>query len=297
MKPILTVNNLTKYFGKGCPACEDELETGRENINMCSRCGTVAACRNVSIELYPGEILGIVGESGSGKSTLVKMLHFDFEPTRGSMCLQLSDESAESIDDQFATSLPDMDACNNKNVFTLSSFQKRQIRNCLMGIVYQNPALGLRMKVSSSGNVAERLLMAGSRNVTQMREKAGHLFVKTEVPITRMDEPPRNFSGGMQQRVQIAKALSNRPQFLFLDEVTTGLDVSVQAKVLDLIRNLQREFRPATVVVSHDLGVIRLLTQRTIVMKNGTIVESGLTDQVLENPQHPYTQLLVSSVL
>ncbi len=112
-----------------------------------------------------------------------------------------------------------------------------------------------------------------------------------------MDEPPRNFSGGMQQRVQIAKALSTRPSVLLLDEVTTGLDVSVQAKVLDLLRSLQRELGVATLVVSHDLGVIRMLTSRTIVMRHGEIIEQGLSDQILEDPQHPYTQLLVNSVL
>jgi putative phosphonate transport system ATP-binding protein len=112
-----------------------------------------------------------------------------------------------------------------------------------------------------------------------------------------MDEPPRNFSGGMQQRVQIAKALANSPKILLLDEVTTGLDLSVQARVLDLIRGLQRDLKLSVIVVSHDLGVIRLLCQRTMVMRHGRVVESGLTDQILEDPQDPYTQLLVSSRL
>jgi putative phosphonate transport system ATP-binding protein len=151
--------------------------------------------------------------------------------------------------------------------------------------------------VTAGGNIAERLLMAGWRRVERMRERAADLLARTEVPVERMDELPRHFSGGMQQRVQIAKALSTDPAVLLLDEVTTGLDVSVQARVLDLIRSLQRELQIATIVVSHDLGVIRMLTTRTLVMRYGGIVEQGLSDQILEDPQHPYTQLLVNSTL
>ena len=118
-----------------------------------------------------------------------------------------------------------------------------------------------------------------------------------EVPVNRVKEPPRNFSGGMQQRVQIAKAVANHPPILFLDEVTTGLDLSVQAKVLDLVKRIQREFGITMIVVSHDLAVIRMLADRTIVMLDGRIVERGLTDQIMEDPQHVYTQTLVNSLL
>jgi putative phosphonate transport system ATP-binding protein len=133
--------------------------------------------------------------------------------------------------------------------------------------------------------------------VGSIRERAADLLQKVEIPLSRMDEPPKNFSGGMQQRVQISKALANNPPLLLLDEVTTGLDLSVQAKVLDLIRNIQRELQVAMIVVSHDLGVIRMLADRTMVLRQGLIVEHGLTDQILEDPQHPYTQLLVHSLL
>ena len=117
------------------------------------------------------------------------------------------------------------------------------------------------------------------------------------IPLSRAAEPPRNFSGGMQQRVQIAKALSNNPPILLLDEVTTGLDLSVQAAVLDLIQQIRRYFNVSMLVVSHDLGVIRMLADRTLVMLDGRVIESGLTDQILEDPQHPYTQQLVYSLL
>jgi putative phosphonate transport system ATP-binding protein len=112
-----------------------------------------------------------------------------------------------------------------------------------------------------------------------------------------MDELPKNFSGGMQQRVQIAKALATNPSLLLLDEVSTGLDLSVQAAILDLILEIQQELNTAMIVVTHDLGVIRLLASRTLVMKYGRVIESGLTDQILEDPQHTYTQRLVASAL
>jgi putative phosphonate transport system ATP-binding protein len=236
------------------------------------------ACSNINFDLYPGEVLGIVGESGSGKSSLVQMLYFDQEATSG----EANFTSVEK---------------GSVNLFDLSNQKKRYIRNHLMGMVYQNPRDGLNFRFSSGGNIAEKLLMASMFNVAKIRIRGTDLLSKTEVPIKRMDESPARFSGGMQQRVQIAKAIANNPPLLLLDEVTSGLDVSVQAKVLDLIRGLQQDLGVSMIVVSHDLGVIRMLTDRTVVLKNGHIVEQGLTDQILQDPQHGYTQLLVSSLL
>lgn len=287
MQPILQVRDLTKTYGPGCPECFDR--TGAEKrTNQCPCCRSVLACQKISFDLFPNEVLGVVGESGSGKSTVVRLLHFDFEPTSGRFYLNLSGHHPP---DNHLPIDPE------RNLFELSAFHRRRIRNERMGIVYQNARMGLHLKVSAGGNIAERLLMAGWRHVGHMQQRAAHLLEQTEVPVKRMNEPPVYFSGGMQQRVQIAKALSTQPAVLLLDEVTTGLDVSVQARVLDLIRSLQQELGVATIVVSHDLGVIRLLTSRTIVMRWGCIVEEGLSDQILEDPQHPYTQLLVNSVL
>lgn len=275
--PILKVRQLNKQYGDGCPHCQTG-EPSHLEKNYCPVCGTVYACKDVSFDLYKGEILGIVGESGSGKSTMMRCLYFDEETTSGEMYI----EGYEN---------------GKTNALTISSQQKRFIRNHMFGMVYQNPILGLKMNFSSIGNIAEKLIAAGSRNVGEMEKRGKELLEHVKIPLFRMKEEPRNFSGGMQQRVQIAKALSNNPPILLLDEVTTGLDLSVQANVLDLIKKIQRELGISMIIVSHDLAVIRMLADRSIVMLNGTIIEQGLTDQILEDPQHAYTQQLVYSLL
>ncbi|MDE5108482.1 MAG: ATP-binding cassette domain-containing protein [Trichodesmium sp. St17_bin3_1_1] len=276
MRPILEVRELSQIYGPGCPACFSS--TGAQvHTNICPHCGTVVAMQQVSFDLYPGEILGVMGESGSGKSTLVKCLYFDQIPTKGQAIFWDKDKP--------------------HNLFELNAAQQRWLRNHCFGMVYQNPHSGLNFKVSAGGNIAERLLMSEILNYGVIRDRARSLLSRTEVLIERMDELPSNFSGGMQQRVQIARALATDPPLLFLDEITTGLDLSIQAKILDLILEIQQQLRVAMIVVTHDLGVIRLLTSRTLVMKYGQVVETGLTDQVLEDPQHAYTQQLVSSAL
>lgn len=276
MDKVLEVNRLSKIYGQGCPSCF-ELTGPDHETNICPKCGSVVAAHNVSFDLYKGEILGIMGESGSGKSTAVKCLYFDQEPTAGSAIFFYEGQQSE--------------------LFNLNAAQQRQLANKRFGMVYQNPHIGLNFDISAGGNIAERLLMSEVDNYAEIRSRATALLSRTEVLTERMDELPKNFSGGMQQRVQIAKALATNPPLLFLDEVTTGLDLSVQAAILDLIMEIQQEQQTAMIVVTHDLGVIRLLAGRTLVMKYGRVIESGLTDQVLEDPQHAYTQRLVASAL
>ncbi|MFT8313709.1 MAG: ATP-binding cassette domain-containing protein [Clostridium sp.] len=275
-EPILRIKNLNKQFGSGCEKCSESRD--KLEKNFCPECGTVYACQDISFDLYQGEILGVVGESGSGKSTMMECLYFDKEVTSGEAYIGNYKEG-------------------KANIFLESSQQKRFIKNNVLGKVYQSPVQGLRMNFSSIGNIAEKLISAGHRNVGDMEERGKNLLEKVNIPLFRMKEAPKNFSGGMQQRVQIAKALSNNPPILLLDEVTTGLDLSVQANVLDLIKEIQRELGISMIVVSHDLGVIRMLADRTIVMLNGKIIERGLTDQILEDPQSAYTQQLVYSLL
>lgn len=255
-QPLLRVERLTKIYGQGNSA--------------------ITGCLDVSFEVFPGEVVGIVGESGSGKSTVMRCLFLDLAPTAGAAYLSSFQDGAASI-------------------FEATMRDRRILRNRLLGMVYQNPRDGLDLMITAGGNIAGRLLAADWRHVGQMREKAGRYLARTEVPLERMDHYPAYFSGGMQQRVQIAKALANNPSLVLLDELTTGLDISVQAGVLDLVREIQQREGLSILVVSHDLSVIRLLADRVLVMKDGRVVEHGLTDQVLEDPQHAYTQLLVSS--
>lgn len=274
---VLEIQGLSRWFGEGCPRCANVTDRRLER-NYCPDCGTVYALEDIGFELYEGEVLGIVGESGSGKSTLMRCLYFDLEPSKGIGFLSGFE--------------------NGKvDVFTASGQRKRDIRNRLLGMVYQNPLLGLKMDFSALSNIAEKMIAAGHRKVSFMENRASSLLDHVNIPLARMKDTPSNFSGGMQQRVQIAKALSNNPPILLLDEVTTGLDLSVQAKVLDLIKMIQREFKVSMLLVSHDLGVVRMLADRTIVLLDGKVVEHGLTDQILEDPQHRYTQELVQSLL
>jgi len=271
--PVLSIKNLVVRYGDGCTDCQQNLEK-----NRCMKCKSVWAANNLTLDVYPGEVLGVVGESGSGKSTLMRTLYFDFTPTSGSALLR--------------------DYKNGeKNIWDASSAERRMIKNNIMGMVYQNPILGLRMNYSAASNIAEKIIAAGNRNAKQMTERASELLEAVEIMTSRMCEAPKNFSGGMQQRVQISKALANNPALLLLDEVTTGLDLSVQAKALDLIRKIKARYGISILLVSHDLAVIRMLADRTIVMLDGKIVESGLTDQILEDPQHAYTQQLVHSLI
>lgn len=240
--------------------------------------GKIAAVADVSFDVYPAEILGIVGESGSGKSTVLRLLNLEEPATAGTYSL-------------------DMPGYAGVDLFALDRFAQRDVRIYNIGIVYQNPHSGLRMKYTSSGNVAERLLITGERTFATLRQAAKESLEASEFPINRMDDQPNKLSGGMQQRVQLAKAIALKPRLLLLDEPTTGLDVSVQALVLDTLKRLQRERQITIIIVSHDLGVIRMLADRVIVMRHGRVVESGLTDQVLEDPQDAYTQQLVHAKL
>ena len=222
--------------------------------------------------------MGIVGESGSGKSTLLNCLAGHLPPDGGEVVF---DTRAEGP----------------RDTLTMSEPERRMLARTDWAFVHQNPRDGLRMGVSAGGNVGERLMAIGARHYGNIRTEAIDWIGRVEIAADRVDDRPSAFSGGMQQRLQIARNLVTGPRLVFMDEPTGGLDVSVQARLLDLLRGLVRELGLSAIIVTHDLAVVRLLADRLMVMKDGRVVETGLTDQVLDDPQHAYTQLLVSSVL
>ncbi len=245
---------------------------------VCKSYGGRVALQDVSFDLWPGEVLAVVGESGSGKSTLLNAIAARSKPDAGSV--------------QFLT----RDA-GLQEVFLMTEAQQRLLARTDWGFVHQNAADGLRMDVSAGANVGERLMGLGERHYGRLRTTASEWLERVEIDVTRIDDTPRTFSGGMRQRLQIARNLVTEPRLIFMDEPTSGLDVSVQARLLDMLRQLTRTMQLAAVIVTHDLAVARLLAHRMVVMQRGCVVETGLTDQVLDDPQHSYTQLLVSSVL
>jgi putative phosphonate transport system ATP-binding protein len=252
--PLLSVAGLSRYYGE--------------------RVG----CRDVSFEVYPGEVLAIVGESGSGKTTLLNCISTRLEPSAGSVSYRMRDGES-------------------RDLYRMSEAERRLLMRTDWGFVHQNPADGLRMTVSAGANVGERLMAVGERHYGRIRDTATHWLSRVEIAADRIDDQPRAFSGGMRQRLQIARNLVTGPRLVFMDEPTGGLDVSVQARLLDLLRGLVNDLGLAAIVVTHDLAVARLLSHRMIVMKDGRVIEEGLTDRVLDDPQAPYTQLLVSSIL
>ena len=252
--PLLQVRDVTKRFG------------GR------------VACRDVSFDLWPGEVLGIVGESGSGKTTLLNCLAGRLTPDSGTVTY-----------DSGSSGLVD--------VHGLSEARRRLLTRTEWGFVNQDAREGLRMGVSAGANIGERLMAIGERHYGEIRQTATDWLGRVEIELDRLDDRPAAFSGGMRQRLQIARNLVSNPRLMFMDEPTGGLDVSVQARILDLLRGLVENLHLSAVLVTHDLGVARLLTHRLMVMQGGRVVEDGLTDQVLDDPQHAYTQMLVASIL
>jgi putative phosphonate transport system ATP-binding protein len=242
------------------------------------RFGRIHAVDEVSFDVWPGEVLAVVGESGSGKTTLLNLIAGRLPVDGGTVLYRSSDRGLE-------------------DVVTMDEPRRRRLARTEWGFVHQSARDGLRLKVSAGANVGERLMAVGERHYGRIRARASDWMGRVEIPQDRIDDLPETFSGGMQQRLQIARNLVTEPRLVFMDEPTGGLDVSVQARLLDLLRNLVTDLSLVVIIVTHDLAVARLLSHRMLVMQHGRVVELGLTDQVLDDPQHAYSQLLVASIL
>ena len=253
-------------------------ETLLEVEGLTKRYGRTVACHDVSFELWPGEVLAVVGESGSGKTTLLNAVSGHIAADAGRVLYRTRHEGVV-------------------DVLQISEPARRLLMRTDWGLVHQNPRDGLRLGVSAGANIGERLMAVGDRHYGRIRSTAEGWLGRVEIDQDRIDDRPRTFSGGMQQRLQIARNLVTGPRLVFMDEPTGGLDVSVQARLLDLLRQLVTELSLSVVIVTHDLAVARLLSHRMMVMQRGRVVELGLTDQILDDPQHPYSQLLVASIL
>ncbi len=218
--------------------------------------GQRIGCRNVSFALEPGEVLAIVGESGSGKTTLLNLLSGQLAPDAGAVRYRMRDGAT-------------------RNLLDLTEAERRFLARTDWGFVHQDARNGLRMGVSAGGNIGERLMGVGDRHYGRIRETAQGWLERVEIDTSRIDDKPTQFSGGMRQRLQIARNLVTHPRLVFMDEPTGGLDVSVQARLLDLIRGLVADLGLAVVLVTHDLSVARLLSHRILVMKDGHVIEAA----------------------
>jgi len=209
------------------------------SINQLSKeFGSIQACQQISFELYAGEVLGVVGESGSGKSTLINCLSGQIQPDGGS--IRYRNRQGEVME-----------------MGTLTGPDHHRLLRSEWGVVHQNPLQGLLMEVSAGANIGERLMSLGHRHYGQIRSQAAHWLEQVEIPLERIDDRPTAFSGGMQQRLQLARVLVTQPRLVLMDEPTSGLDVSVQARFLDLLRGLVRSLQLSVILVTHDLNEAR----------------------------------------
>lgn len=238
----------------------------------------VAAVRGASIHVDEGDILAVVGESGSGKSVLMKSI------------MGLLPENAETT----ADSLVYM----GKSLLTLSDDERRKMRGKDFSMIFQDPMTALNPLKKIGSHLTEVLVRHRGMNKKEAREEAINALRKVGIPSpeSRLDQYPHEFSGGMRQRVLIAMALCCKPKLLIADEPTTALDVTIQAQILRLLKQLQEEEDMSIVLITHDLGVVASLSNRISVMYGGLIMEEGLTDEIFYEPKHPYTRALLHAI-
>jgi ABC-type dipeptide/oligopeptide/nickel transport system ATPase component len=240
--------------------------------------GPVVAVDGVSFEVRKGETLGLVGESGSGKSvTAFSIIRLVQEPgaiTAGRILFQ------------------------GRDLLSLPENQMRHVRGAGIGFVFQEPMAALNPVMRVGAHIAEALTVHGLASRSEARRRAIELLraVKITDPDKRIDDYPHQLSGGMRQRVMLAIALACKPPLVIADEPTTALDVTVQAQILELLRDMKREFDLSLLLITHDFGVIAETADRVAVMYRGKIVEEAPVREIFRNPQHPYTKGLLASI-
>ena len=258
-EPILQIKNLKKYFPihKGL--------FGRAKKFM-------KAVDDVSFDVYSGETLGLVGESGCGKTTLGRTILRLIEPTSGEIIYK------------------------GKNILTLSAAEMRPLRKH-MQIIFQDPYSSLNPRITIGEAITEPMRVHKLyHSDLERKNTAIELLKKVNMDESHFYRYPHEFSGGQRQRICIARALALNPEFIICDESVSALDVSIQAQVLNLLRQLQKEFKFTYIFISHDLSVVKFMSDRMIVMENGKIVEMGESDSIYANPQTEYTKKLISAI-
>ena len=231
----------------------------------------VHALDGVSFEIAKDETLGVVGESGCGKTTLARTVLLLTPPTSGSITFE------------------------DNELTRLSKQELRELRP-KMQIVFQDPISSLDSRMRVRDIIAEPLVGAGEKDRAVIHEKVQIMLERVGLPQDAMNRFPHQFSGGQRQRIGIARALVCDPEFLVLDEPTSALDASIQAQVLNLLRNLKKDLRLSSMFISHNINVVCYMSHRIAVMYAGEIVETGSTKEILNEPAHPYTQTLLASV-
>jgi oligopeptide transport system ATP-binding protein len=256
--PLLSVKNLKKHF----PIHKGILSRVH---------GHVKAVDGVSFDIFPGETLGLVGESGCGKTTAGRTILRLLDPTDGTIHF------------------------NGKNITNLSQSQLRPLRKD-MQIIFQDPYSSLNPRMTVKSMLSEALLFHNIVGKTEVNKEVNRLLDIVGLQKSHADRYPHEFSGGQRQRIGIARALSVRPKLIVCDEAVSALDVSIQAQVINLLKNLQKEFGLTYLFIAHDLSVIEYISDRVAVMYLGKVVEIAKSDILYNHPQHPYTKALLSAV-